>query len=170
MKKVAVLILFVLSFSYGYSQNSNVRVTLLSFTGTVKLYDTAGKNKLKKILINDFDKYIGFEFDVIQKRGNMIKVKVRDLDDKYCCVGWISIFDTATYTHTYSGSDVYPLYYKPNTNSSKILEITDIDGSLVQVVDFYKDWLKIKIQFKGKTYKLWLPRKYSCQNIYNSCS
>ena len=40
----------------------------------------------------------------------------------------------------------------------------------IEVLDFENNWLKIKFNYKGRSYNGWLPPEMQCANPYTTCS
>lgn len=139
------------------------------FSGTVAVYDIP-HGKIIKYVQNDIEEEDFVMFDLLQKQDSMYYViAYSGLTNRILAKGWISKNNHLDIYFSAYDSDL--IVYK-NANDREVKMFSDKEHLFndIEVLDFENNWLKIKFNYKGRSYNGWLPPEMQCANPYTTCS
>lgn len=122
-----------------------------------------------RTLSNDFENENFLLFKLLNKNDSMFHVVAYwALDGKEIAKGWIyRNNDLGIFSAAYTG---HLILYEEPCNKDKIVAIDEYNPDMYEVVDFCKDWLKIKARINSKLYYGWIPPEMQCWNVYSTCN
>ena len=141
----------------------------IEFSGTVAVYDIP-HGKIIKYVQNDIEEEDFVMFDLLQKQDSMYYViAYSGLTNRILAKGWISKNNHLDIYFSAYDSDL--IVYK-NANDREVKMFSDKEHLFndIEVLDFENNWLKIKFNYKGRSYNGWLPPEMQCANPYTTCS
>lgn len=141
----------------------------IEFSGTVAVYDVP-HGKIIKYVQNDIEEEDFVMFDLLQKQDSMYYViAYSGLTNRILAKGWISKNNHLDIYFSAYDSDL--IVYK-NANDREVKMFSDKEHLFndIEVLDFENNWLKIKFNYKGRSYNGWLPPEMQCANPYTTCS
>ena len=141
----------------------------IEFSGTVAVYDIP-HGKIIKYVQNDIEEEDFVMFDLLQKQDSMYYViAYSGLTNRILAKGWISKNNHLDiYFSTYD-SDLI-VYKNANDRGVKMFSDKEHLFNDIEVLDFENNWLKIKFNYKGRSYNGWLSPEMQCANPYTTCS
>ena len=154
----------------NYTDTNFLTVFLnIEFSGTVAVYDIP-HGKIIKYVQNDIEEEDFVMFDLLQKQDSMYYViAYSGLTNRILAKGWISKNNHLDIYFSAYDSDL--IVYK-NANDRGVKMFSDKEHLFkdIEVLDFENNWLKIKFNYKGRSYNGWLPPEMQCANPYTTCS
>lgn len=141
----------------------------IEFEGTVPVFDIP-HGKITKYVQNDIEEGDFVMFDLLQKQDSMYYVVAYSgLTDRILAKGWISKKNHLDiYFSTYDRDLI--IYKNANDRKKKMFSDKEYLFDNIEVLDFENNWLKIKFNYKGRSYNGWLPPEMQCANPYTTCS
>jgi lipoprotein len=141
----------------------------IEFSGTVAVYDIP-HGKIIKYVQNDIEEEDFVMFDLLQKQDSMYYViAYSGLTNIILAKGWISKNNHLDIYFSAYDSDLI-VYKNANDRGVKMFSDKEHLFNDIEVLDFENNWLKIKFNYKGRSYNGWLPPEMQCANPYTTCS
>lgn len=141
----------------------------IEFSGTVAVYDIP-HGKIIKYVQNDIEEEDFVMFDLLQKQDSMYYViAYSGLTNRILAKGWISKNNHLDIYFSAYDSDLI-VYKKANDRGVKMFSDKEHLFKDIEVLDFENNWLKIKFNYKGRSYNGWLSPEMQCANPYTTCS
>lgn len=141
----------------------------IEFSGTVAVYDIP-HGKIIKYVQNDIEEEDFVMFDLLQKQDSMYYViAYSGLTNRILAKGWISKNNHLDIYFSAYDSDLI-VYKNANDRGVKMFSDKEHLFNDIEVLDFENNWLKIKFNYKGRSYNGWLPPEMQCANPYTTCS
>ena len=141
----------------------------IEFSGTVAVYDIP-HGKIIKYVQNDIEEEDFVMFDLLQKQDSMYYViAYSGLTNRMLAKGWISKNNHLDIYFSAYDSDLI-VYKNANDRGVKMFSDKEHLFNDIEVLDFENNWLKIKFNYKGRSYNGWLPPEMQCANPYTTCS
>ena len=141
----------------------------IEFSGTVAVYDVP-HGKIIKYVQNDIEEEDFVMFDLLQKQDSMYYViAYSGLTNRILAKGWISKNNHLDIYFSAYDSDLI-VYKTANDREVKMFSDKEHLFNDIEVLDFENNWLKIKFNYKGRSYNGWLPPEMQCANPYTTCS
>ena len=141
----------------------------IEFEGTVTVFDIP-HGKITKYVQNDIKEEDFVMFDLLQKQDSMYYVVAYSgLTDRILAKGWISKNNHLDIYFSAYDRDLV-IYKNANDRKKKMFSDKEYLFDNIEVLDFENNWLKIKFNYKGRSYNGWLPPEMQCANPYTTCS
>ena len=141
----------------------------IEFEGTVAVFDIP-HGKITKYVQNDIKEEDFVMFDLLQKQDSMYYVVAYSgLTDRILAKGWISKNNHLDIYFSAYDRDLV-IYKNANDRKKKMFSDKEYLFDNIEVLDFENNWLKIKFNYKGRSYNGWLPPEMQCANPYTTCS
>ena len=141
----------------------------IEFEGTVAVFDIP-HGKITKYVQNDIKEEDFVMFDLLQKQDSMYYVVAYSgLTDRILAKGWISKNNHLDIYFSAYDRDLV-IYKNANDRKKKMFSDKEYLFDNIEVLDFENNWLKIKFNYKGRSYNGWLPPEMQCANPYTPCS
>lgn len=141
----------------------------IEFEGTVAVFDIP-HGKITKYVQNDIKEEDFVMFDLLQKQDSMYYVVAYSgLTDRILAKGWISKNNHLDIYFSAYDRDLV-IYKNANDRKKKMFSDKEYLFDNIEVLDFENNWLKIKFNYKGRSYNGWLPPELQCANPYTTCS
>lgn len=156
------------SIQSSLSYDEMTRVFLdIDYFDEIMIYDHPQGNVIKKVK-NDSIKEEFVEFGLLDKNDSMFYIVARSsLTEEIITTGWIQKKSyLRIFSSVYVGKTVL---YKSPDRSSKILAEVEYGVDSYEVIDFYDNWLKVRVKEKGKFIEGWMPPEEQCPNVYSTC-
>ncbi len=154
----------------------------LNYCDDINLYDDSLASRVKRVFSNPTEAEINSvnykghpSLLLIGRSDKMFEIVLYDelLPGSEIYKGWILKNDILRIFHKgmYCPEE-YPLrlYSSPNIRAEQILNYSKNTEGVCVVVDFYKDWLKIKIKIEGQYHIGWLAPEDQCASVDTTCN
>ena len=128
--------------------------------------------KLDKIIKQDFKNEDYLVFNILNQDSEYFYGTLTYSISGKHVNGWIKKAKyIGTYGRNYGGTRVRLNLYAKSTSKSLIKNIVpEWTNQLYQVTDFNKDWVYVKINYKGTIKEGWLSPDMQCANPYTTCN
>jgi hypothetical protein len=165
---LAFILNWVLLLSFKNNDNNGSDVFLsMKYKAKVAIYATSAKQKVVKQIGHNFKDEDYLLFTIYDSNDSMYYVDASYAIAGNNIKGWVSkTIKLSVFTKTYGKS--FFLYDLNNKKSFK--RTINYTANELQVLDWKKSWLKIKVIINKKEIIGWLPPESQCGNPYTTCN
>lgn len=168
-KDILILILsipVILSFQTGETKHSEVFLSL-NYKMKVPIYRDASKLQIIKQIGNNYKDEDYLLFTICDRNDSMYQVIASYAIEGKGTKGWISkTAKLSVFSKAYSKKLV--IYHSPDKKAKRVY--FNYISKELDVLDYTKGWLKIKVTVNKVSVIGWLPQESQCGNPYTTCS
>ena len=150
------------------SQHCNCDGFFIPDNKLISVYSDSDAQKVVYRINNDSANEIYYNFSILERKDDFLKVIPSSGNDTLKKAGWIKNEYVGIYSSNYNSA--LHLYAKPDLRSNIVSTIKEYFPVPLTIISCSGTWLYVSVKLNNKVYKGWMAKEDQCANVYSTCN